>query len=411
MRPRERPSLSEFSDDTHSLLFGPDEPDDYGAGDYADRPSPRVTRADRRRAETSHHTRHRRRGRIAVLLVAAIVVVGAFFAIRDLPHLFGGPQDYSGSGYGSVEVTIPSGASAADIGDILQRQGVVESAEAFTDAASKDSRSTGIQPGRYRLKHHMSGASALALLLTPSARDTSADITVPEGATSLTVRDRLVQLYGKSAAGRVDAALQHPAQLGVPSNYTTASGGAPNSVEGFLYPATYTPEPGDSPAHTLQTMVTRFINQDRTTNFAGAAQKLGIDPYQALITASIAQSEAKYPQDMPKVVRTIRNRLKAGMPLQSDATSAYGCKVKGIQHCVYSQVVSPYNTYTRKGLPPTPIDNPGAPAMRAAVHPAAGRYLYFVNIDKAGHLGFFHTAKAFEKARVRCAKNNWGCAG
>jgi UPF0755 protein len=72
-------------------------------------------------------------------------------------------------------------------------------------------------------------------------------------------------------------------------------------------------------------------------------------------------------------------------------------------------VNSPYNTYTHKGLPPTPIDNPGEQAMRAAVHPAKGNWLYFVNRDKAGHLIFTHTAAAFEKARQRCARNHWGC--
>jgi len=407
VRSRERTSsddfrLSEFSDDTHSLLFGTDEIDDS--------PYQRMTRADRRRLERSHHVRRRWRGRIAVVAVIVIVAVVAVIAVPRLIDLFS-VKDYSGSGFGSVQVTIPSGASASDIGAILQKDGVVESTQAFTDAASADSRSTSIQPGTYQLRKHMSGKSALALLLDPSSRDKSADVAVPEGATSIAVRERLIRMYGNAKSGEIDSALAHPRALGVPSNYTTSSGKAPSSVEGFLYPATYTPDPGDTPAQTLQAMVTRFISQDRTMSFAGAAKQAGITPYQALIIASIAQSEAKYPQDMSKVTRTIRNRLKAGIPLQSDATSAYGCRLKQITHCIYNQVDSPYNSYKHDGLPPTPIDNPGAPAMHAAVHPASGNWLYFVTIDKAGHLGFFHSAAKFQKAAERCAKYNWGCAG
>ena len=114
---------------------------------------------------------------------------------------------------------------------------------------------------------------------------------------------------------------------------------------------------------------------------------------------------------MPKVVRTILNRLKDGRPLQFDSTSAYGAKLLGLDPAKvrYSQLDSPYNTYLNKGLPPTPIDNPGAAALRAAVHPAAGNWLYFVNKDAAGHLFFTASEKAFAAAAQKCAERNWGC--
>ena len=112
---------------------------------------------------------------------------------------------------------------------------------------------------------------------------------------------------------------------------------------------------------------------------------------------------------MPKVVRTILNHISARIPLKFDSTSSYACKLSTESNCIYNQIDSPYNTYTHKGLPPTPIDNPGAEAMRAAVHPAKGKWLFFVNKDKAGHLVFTKSAKAFEKAREKCVKNNWGC--
>jgi UPF0755 protein len=155
----------------------------------------------------------------------------------------------------------------------------------------------------------------------------------------------------------------------------------------------------------------RFVQQDRSTDFASAAKKVGLTPYQALIVASIAQAEAKFAEDMPKVAEVIANRIKAHKPLQIDATSAYGCMLKGIPRtkCVYANVDSPYNSYANTGLPPTPIDNPGAAAMGAAVAPGKGNLMYYVNGDAAGHLYFTADQNAFERARVKCAKNNWGC--
>jgi UPF0755 protein len=397
------PHLDAHSD-PHTLLFGAD--DDYRTGEFE---APSLSRADRRRSQRRHdqRKRHRRRGRLFVLLTVVIVGVVAWLVVPRVVNYFQ-VADYAGSGTGSVTITIPSGASADDIGNILKSKGVVKSVEAFTDAASNNSKSQSIQPGTYTLHLHMSGVSALNLLLSPASRDTSHDALVTEGATSLDVAATINRICGQDQADATTKALASPANLGVPVSYKV-NDKMPSSVEGFLYPATYHLDPNCKPAPALEDMVSRFIQQDRTIHFAATAQHIGQTPYDALIIASIAQSEAKFPQDMPKVARTILNRIKANMHLQFDSTSSYACKMRQVQHCIYAQVNSPYNTYTHKGLPPTPIDNPGTQAMSAAVHPGHGNWLYFVNRDKAGHLIFMHSAAAFEKARQRCARNNWGC--
>src|SRR6185437_13742118 len=106
-----------------------------------------------------------------------------------------------------------------------------------------------------------------------------------------------------------------------------------------------------------------------------------LTPYDALIIASIAQSEARYPDDMAKVARVILNRIAIKKPLQIDATSVYAAKVQGLDPAkiVFSTIDSPYNSYRNTGLPPTPISNPGADALNAAVHPPAGNWTYYVN--------------------------------
>jgi UPF0755 protein len=196
----------------------------------------------------------------------------------------------------------------------------------------------------------------------------------------------------------------------VPTDYYVA-GKQPTSAEGFLYPLTYDFGQGTSAVEALQQMVGAFVDQVRSSGFTTNARKLHLTPYQALVIASIAQAEAYFPQDMPKVARVILNRLAAHMPLQIDATSAYAAKLHGLDptKVIYADVDGPYNTYKHDGLPPTPISNPGSDALNAAVHPADGDWLYYVNSDAAGHLFFTSDPQAFASAVAKCQANNWGC--
>jgi UPF0755 protein len=318
-------------------------------------------------------------------------------------------SDFAGTGTSQVvEVSISAGATAADIGTTLQRKGVVASQGAFIAAAKSNSNSRNIQPGYYNLHAHMSAKAALVALLDPTSRNADHDVLVPEGATVFDVEARLVKVLGSSQKASIDKLLLHATDIGLPVNYGSLTG----SPEGFLFPATYTFDPGTTGEQALQQMVQRYISQDRQTGFAGDAKAAHLTPYQALIIASIAQAEAKFPTDMPKVARVILNRIAAKMPLQIDATSAYAAKLQGLDptKVIYSQIVSPFNSYTHDGLPPTPIANPGAEAMDGAVHPAAGNWLYYVNGDKAGHLFFTNDPAKFQAAVDTCRENNWGCA-
>lgn len=417
MTPRDRESTSldalqalpdpEYDRDPRSLLFGDDD-DDW------DVTPARVTRADRRRTERARRRRLSRRGWTFVLIIAVIVAVVAVGGGLFISNHIGADRaaDYSGSGTGTVVVTVSAGDSASDIGTTLVRDDVVKSEGAFTGAAAANPRSTQIQPGRYSLRHHMSGDAALAALLNPAARLESSQLAIPEGATVLDVRAAMEKCYGTGASSRIDAALKSPQLVQMTTTYKIGTK-FPSTPEGFLYPATYACDPSEGPVDALTSMVSRYLQEDRSLQFADQAEHMqpALTPYQALTVASIAQSEAKFPQDMPKVVRTILNRIAHGIPLKFDSTSSYACKLAGTpaDKCIYANVNSPYNTYTHQGLPPTPIGNPGDVALNAAVHPAAGNWLYFVNIDAAGHLGFFADQHAWAKAVAKCQRNHWGC--
>jgi UPF0755 protein len=425
VRQRDRESLTD--PDPHDLLFGLSD-DDLFADLREDEHTgelPRVQRVTRAelRAERRGRAARRRSGRLMLLLaglLVAVLAVATWLVVLPIYHYFN-PKDYSGSGTGTVIVEVKANDNAQTIGNTLKDNGVVASVKAFTDEAKSDPRSKNIQPGSYKLRSHMSAKSALALLLDPASRVNS-DVVVTEGATTFDVLARLTAQpcdENASAAkicgpGLSDAAVtkafQNVKAIGLPTDFTV-NGKTPLSVEGFLYPATYYFPKNTSPVAALQAMVTEFTDQARKTNFAAQAKALHITPYQELIIASIAQSEAKYPEDYGKVARVILNRLAAGRPLQVDATSAYPAKLRGVDpsSVIVTKEGGLYNTYKHDGLPPTPISNPGADAMAGAANPDKGNWLFYVNRDADGHLFFTSSEQEFAKAVEKCRKHHWGC--
>lgn len=399
--------------DPHSLLFGPDDED--GRAHEQASPSGSGTRSARRQARTdrARHVRRRRNRRVMVLLsllVVLVVAVSAWLIVPKVIDVFS-PPDYSGSGTGSVSISVVQGDLASDIAATLKKAGVVKSTKAFTNAAKDNKQSQNIQPGSYTLHRHMSAKNALNLLLDPRSRNAAGDLVVTEGMTVYDTEQRLIKIVGSDKQAEVQKAIKDTAALGFPLGYTSKTGTI-TSPEGFLYPGTYPIDPAASAVTDLQTMVGKFAEQDRASGFAADAQKVGLNPYEALIIASIAQSEARYPDDMAKVARVILNRIAVKKPLQIDATSVYAARVLGLdpKKIVFSQIESPYNTYTNDGLPPTPISSPGADALNAAVHPTPGNWTYYVNGDSAGHLFFTNDAHAFMLAQQKCYDNDWGCA-
>src|SRR5262249_34712411 len=127
---------------------------------------------------------------------------------------------------------------------------------------------------------------------------------------------------------QVQAAADKVGALGVPSAYQS-HGRWPASAEGFLFPSTYDFDPGTTPADALQQMTTQFATVDRSLQFASGAPAVHVSPYQALIVASMIESEAKFSGDRAKVARVVYNRLARGMPLGIDATSVYAAKIAG----------------------------------------------------------------------------------
>ncbi|MEV6804583.1 endolytic transglycosylase MltG [Streptomyces sp. NPDC051132] len=156
---------------------------------------------------------------------------------------------------------------------------------------------------------------------------------------------------------------------------------AAGNPEGYLFPATYPIPDGATPESLLRAMVDAANDKYDLAPVTAGAQRNAMNLHQAVTVASIVQAEAGSKADMAKVARVILNRLQRGMPLQMDSTVDYALSHDPARTGQSgSQAQSPYNSYQRMGLPPTPIDNPGQDAMRAALNPAPGDWLYFVAV-------------------------------
>jgi UPF0755 protein len=153
------------------------------------------------------------------------------------------------------------------------------------------------------------------------------------------------------------------------------------SLEGFLFPDTYT-VPDHSSAHDLvQMQLADFANKALPQLAGLSAQQV----YDAVTVASMIEREAKFDVDRPLVAGVVANRLAAGMRLQIDSTVLYGLGLSsGSLTPEQLATDTPYNTYLHAGLPPTPIANPGAGSIAGAAHPATTPYLFYIS-DCAGH--------------------------
>jgi UPF0755 protein len=277
------------------------------------------------------------------------------------------PTDYDGDGSGEVQVVVKTGDTGSTIGDTLAAQDVVKTSKAFYQAVVRSGTEVVFQPGTYTLRKQMSAASALQMLQDPASQ-IQAKVTIPEGQTVAQAFELVAEATGTPVAD-LQAAAQDRAALGIPAQ-------APN-IEGYLFPATYDFPPGTSATDMVKAMVGRTFQ---------ALDKAGVpaaDRHRVLTMAALIQKEARFEGDFYKVSRVFQNRIDIGMPLQSDATVAYGAQSVGRVTTTDAERAddNPWNTYVHPGLPVGPISNPGDLAIKAAIAPADGPWLYFVTVN------------------------------
>ncbi|MEB8335957.1 endolytic transglycosylase MltG [Streptomyces endophyticus] len=161
----------------------------------------------------------------------------------------------------------------------------------------------------------------------------------------------------------------------------TLPSAADGNPEGYLFPATYPVDKNTTPTSLLAYMNNTANQRLKADHVTEGSDKNGVSVYETVVIASIVQAEADTHEDMGKVARVIYNRLDQGMPLQMDSTINYALNRSTLDTShADTRTDSPYNTYAHKGLPPTPIGNPGQDALDAAIAPPKGDWLYFVTV-------------------------------
>ena len=316
-----------------------------------------------------------------ILLV--LVVVSALTMIWAWSFLNSPAQDEGRE----VLITIPSGSSFVSASQLLVDAGVVKSLRVFVFLGKIKGLSNSIQAGELMFDTGMTPNQVLEVLARGKA--VSYQVTIPEGYNV----GMVTALLAQKGLGEADRFLE----LALDPDFSRGLGVPANSLEGFLFPDTYSWPKGLSEEDILGRMVARYKNVF-TEAMRSRASDIGMTELEVVTIASIIEKETGAPQEREQVSAVFHNRLKKGYRLQTDPTVIYGLKdFNGNLTKKDLQTDHPYNTYTRSGLPVGPIANPGEASLKAALNPASVSYLYFVAKGDGTHV-FSNTLVEHNKA-------------
>ncbi len=272
------------------------------------------------------------------------------------------------------DVSFPAGSGIRRLATELKGRGVIRSSWHFIILTRLRGDAHRLKAGEYRFNDGMTPDTILGKIVAGDVDFRK--FALPEGYSIYQV----AELLGQKGYVNRDTFLEKCRDRALLSRLEIRG----ESVEGYLYPATYNIARNSSEEQLIEQMVGQFRKvwgERETMDGAGTLSR------QEIVTlASIIEKEAVIPDERPRIASVFLNRLKVGMPLQSDPTAVYGLRAFGGK-VTRADVLrkSPYNTYTIKGLPPGPIGNPGIDAIRAVLKPEKTDFFYFVARQNGSH--------------------------
>jgi UPF0755 protein len=333
------------------------------------------------------------------LAIAVAVVVALILVLGIVGWWFLSQLNPSGSPRDPVNFTIVEGDTLSTVSDRLEEQKFIKNATIFRWYVGRQGGLEAV-PGYYLLRPMDNAGNILRTLRTPPSQ-TFVNVTFPEGFTMMQMATRLneqmtfltVEDFMNAATDGSIRSLYQPDDI--------------NSLEGMLFPDTYQVAGDDSESAVIRRLTAMMERVGRQENLEDSQRLVGYSPYQVLIIASIIEREAKVDEERAKIARVIYNRLAARMNLEIDATLLYQAD-PALSFAELRELDSPYNTYKKRGLPPTPIANPGRASIRAALNPAPAPtaddeacqglprgekcdYFFYVLIDENGRHKFATT--------------------
>jgi len=302
---------------------------------------------------------------LKALLVLLLIAAGLYLYVS----IQLGPYGKGGTVY------VPRGSSVAQTANLLEQNGIVRSAWSFRGLARWLGVQAKLKPGEYQFEAGMTSREVLDKIVRGDR--VVHRLTVPEGANYQQIA-ALIERAGIAPQAEVMKYFRDPtllATLGFPAV----------SLEGYLFPATYEYDRETTVESLLHEMIKKF-----QSSIAGPlterAKQGGWTIPQVVTLASIIEKETAQPSERPLISSVFHNRLRIGMPLQTDPTVIYGLpNFDGNLRKEDLRNPHPYNTYVIVGLPPGPIASPGLPSLEAALNPVASNYLFFVSKGDGTH--------------------------
>jgi UPF0755 protein len=330
---------------------------------------------------------------IGVLL--AVVLAGAAWTVGNSPRAVPeqGASVRLAADDAPVFIEVRPGDTAASIGERLEDAGIIDSASSFRLLARITGAERSLAAGEYEFQQ---GTSVLDAVVRINRGLTSARIvTIPEGLRMEEIASLLERRGIVSARDFLAAASSYPGPNANPTHDLLISRPVGLSLEGYLFPATYSFSSRASPDEIVAAMV-EALNERLTPDLRQEALLRGLTIHEVLTLASIVEREVLVPDERRTIASVYINRILAGMPLQADPTVQYAASLVAgsVERYGYwkreltvqdLQFDSPYNTYTRNGIPPGPIANPGMDSILAVIRPAETSYLYFVARADGSH--------------------------
>ena len=267
-----------------------------------------------------------------------------------------------------IVVEVPRGAVLSQVAAQLETAGVIRSARAFALLARLEGRAGSLRAGEYAFAASLAPREVLDLLAAGSVR--THRVVLPEGLRMEEVAARL-EAAGLASSAEFLSVARHPESA-------SGFGVEGSSLEGYLFPETYELARGLPVHDVVRMMVEHFLSVWRPLE--PAARTRGLSMLEVVVLASLVEKETGAPEERPLIAAVFLNRLGRGMRLETDPAVIYGIPAfdGNLRRVHLEDATNPYNTYLHGGLPPGPIANPGAAALRAVVEPAAADYLYFV---------------------------------
>ncbi|NNU91964.1 endolytic transglycosylase MltG [Geobacillus sp. NFOSA3] len=337
---------------------------------------------------------------IAVFIACIAIAGGSYFYIKSALQPVD-PDDRT-----PIHISIPIGSSVNDIANMLEEKQLIKSSLVFRYYV-KLKNHVGFQAGEYRLNRSMSMEDIIAVLKTGKVTEKKGlKLTIPEGTQITQIAAIIAEKtgYKKEEVLRqlndrkyIENLIQkYPSIL----SKDILNKNIRYPLEGYLFPATYSfHEKKPSIAEIVETMLRK--TEKVLAKYERDKKEMNMTTHQLLTMSSLIEEEATEKADREKIASVFYNRLRIGMPLQTDPTVLYALgKHKDRVYYKDLEVKSPYNTYIHKGLPPGPIANAGEMSIRAALKPAKTDYLYFL-ATPAGDVIFTKTLEEHNREKEK----------